>query len=382
MIFYSNEVIPVTTALATRLRQARERLLLTQDQVEESTGIGVSSLSEFENDHRQPNLDQLDRLARLYRRSGSWFLEDAPEPESVVLWRERPEPTLAADIGATFLRLCEQFRNLEIWCGEPVDADLPRMALPPRDRFRSSDAARLAKRVRDDLQLGDRPGEGLMRTLEEACGLKVFHLAFEPTGTAACTRSEAFGVGILLNSASVPWRRAFDLAHELFHLLTWEVFRPGWTGEPATAEDREEKFANVFAANLLMPEEPFRLAVGRRMAEPDPDQLGQVYAIAREFDVSVPAVLKRMAFLFRLQDESTAALQVWKRTSRLFEDRGGEPLQDRPDRFRALALSALRAGELSIGRFAEYMGISRYRAMSIARRLEEDGEEVDPPAPA
>ncbi|MEE8467074.1 MAG: ImmA/IrrE family metallo-endopeptidase, partial [Planctomycetota bacterium] len=150
----------------------------------------------------------------------------------------------------------------------------------------------------------------------------------------------------------------------------------------AIAEDREENFANVFAANLLMPDEPFRLAVERRMAEPDPDQLGQVHAIAREFDVSVPAVLERMEFLFRLRDESAAALQVWRRTSRLFEDRGGEPLPDRPDRFRALALRALRAGELSTGRFAEYMGISRYRAMSIARQLEDDGEEVDPAAPA
>lgn len=374
----------VTTSLADHLRRARERVHLTQEQVEQRTDIGTSTLSELENGHREPSLVQLDRLARVYGRSAAWFLEDAPEEaDEVVLWRQRPEQPVAAEVGARFLQLCEQFRDLEVWCDEPVDGELSKPTLRPRERFGFRDAARLAKHVRDDLQLGDRPGEGLMRTLEEVCGVKVFHLRVEPEGTAACAWSESFGAAVLLNAGNVPWRRSFDLAHELFHLLTWELFRPGWCGDPLVASELEERLANVFAENLLMPEEPFFLAVDRRMKSPDPGRIDQVHALAREFGVSVPAVLVRMKFLFDLEEEAVAAArEEWPRTARYFEDRDREPTPERPERFRALALTALRRGELSIGRFAEYMGISRYRAMAIAREQEEHGAEEDPAAPA
>jgi hypothetical protein len=53
----------------------------------------------------------------------------------------------------------------------------------------------LARSVRAQLGLGDRPALTLLRVLEEDYGVKVFHLPFEPTGTAACSRSQAFGDG-------------------------------------------------------------------------------------------------------------------------------------------------------------------------------------------
>jgi predicted HTH domain antitoxin len=36
-----------------------------------------------------------------------------------------------------------------------------------------------------------------------------------------------------------------------------------------------------------------------------------------------------------------------------------------PERYRALALRALREGELSVGRAAEYLGVSRQEAMAL-----------------
>jgi Zn-dependent peptidase ImmA (M78 family)/DNA-binding XRE family transcriptional regulator len=371
--------------LASRLQEARDRLRLTQDQVEGRTGIGKSTLSQFENAQRLPSLAQLERLAQLYRRAVTWFLDAGagPEPEAAVLWRDRPERSIAAEVGANFLRLCEQYRDLETWCQEPAGGEFSVPALPTHERFQRRDAVRLAKHVRDHLQLGDRPSGGLMSALEEVCGLKIFHLPFEPTGTAASSRSRALGAAVLLNSSNVPWRRSFDLAHEFFHLLTWRVFQAGWEGDPPVATAQEEKFANIFAENLLMPEEPFRLAVGRRMDPPDPGRIDQVHALAREFGVSVPAVLTRMRFLFRLEeDQISGARAAWQRISPCFKDRPAEPTPPRPERFTALALTALERGEISIGRFAEYMGISRYRAMAIARQQEEDGEEGDPSAPA
>src|SRR5690606_5159555 len=99
----------------------------------------------------------------------------------------------------------------------------------------------------------------LLSTLEEICRVKVFHLPFEPSGTAACSLSDRFGAAVLLNSNNIRWRRNFDLAHELFHLLTWNIFRQGEYLKKVS--DKEEQCANKFASNLLMPQEPLRLAI-------------------------------------------------------------------------------------------------------------------------
>jgi len=376
---------PTPAPIYQRLRTARARLHLTQATVAEKTGIGASSLSEFENGAREPSLGQIQALATLYQRSLTWMLGEEAETdgEPIVLWRQRPPAEQAAEISARFLRLSEQYRNLELWCGVHCECDLPEWDASGAQQFHSYDAAALAKRVRDELALGDRPGEGLLRTLDEACGVKVFHLAFEPSGTAACTRSESFGASILLNKNNVPWRRSFDIAHELFHLLTWKHFRSGSIGDDSLASEREESLANTFASNLLMPEEVFRLAVQRRAGGAPMGDVEQFYGVAREFGVSVDAVLVRLKQLFGMKDEAVESAKLqWRMWARIHEDRTRDDPDELPERYQALALTALRRGELSIGRYAEYVGVSRQKGLEIARAQEAHGDEVDPPAPA
>jgi len=375
-------------SLPLRLRSARLRLHLTQTAVAEQTGIGASSLSEFESGTREPNLSQLQALATLYQRSLAWMLGEGAdiEGEPLVLWRQRPPAEQAAEISARFLKLSEQYRNLELWCGVRSESALPECTLPEGDvasgqQFRAHDAAALAKRVRNELALGDRPGEGLLRTLDEACGVKVFHLAFEPSGTAACTHSDALGACILLNKNNVPWRRSFDIAHELFHLLTWKHFRFAVGNGDALASEREESLANIFAGNLLMPEEVFRLAVQRRTGGGTVGGVEQIYSVAREFGVSFDAVLVRMKHVLGTRDEVAERLkQQWRSWDWAGEDRLRDDPPELPTRYQALAVTALRRGEISIGRFSEYVGISRHKALEIARLQEVHGDEDDSPA--
>ena len=247
-----------------RLKYARLRAGLSGTQVRERTGIGESSLSEFENGKREPSLSQLQKLADLYRRSVSFFILEGPiVADPVVLWRMRPEEN-AEEIEVRFLRLCEQYHNLEVWCDERASVSLPQAKGEP-GRFGYGDAEELAKQVRRDLQLGDRPGQCLLAVLEEACGVKVFHLDFEPSGTAASAVSETFGAAVLLNAKNARWRRNHDLAHELFHLLAWSIFHP--TGGLTVTGDWEEKLATAFASSLLMPSEPFASAINLRARE-------------------------------------------------------------------------------------------------------------------
>lgn len=362
--------------LGPKLRTARERAGLSQAEACRRADLGGSSLSEFENDKRAPSLAQLEGLARAYSCSVSSMLSERPEPVTTVLWRQRP-PTGAEELEARFLHLAEQYANLERWCGDlGRSRPLSESATPEMDR---NAAEEMARAVRQRLGLGDRPALGLLRVLEEDYGVKVFHLPFDPTGTAACARSEAFGDAILLNAKNVRWRRNYDLAHELFHLLTWSVFRPA----SPTSTENEEKLADKFASALLLPEEALRSAVTRRLTDTNKLTTAALFEIARDFDVSIDALLWRLHDLYGSKDRdyTKQRLHALRAVAALYEERAHDDPPARPERFRALAVTTLRAGEMSIGRFAEYLSISRSEAMKYVEQEAAADEALELPTP-
>ncbi len=365
-------------SIAERLKYARERAALTLSQVQERTGIGRSSVSEFERGRREPKLSQLQALADAYRRPLSFFLEEGPIPRELVLWRKEPDEG-SREREVEFLQLCEQYHNLEMWCDERTLSSLPEPT-GGTSQFDYADAERLALAVRSELQLGDRPGHELLRVLEEVCGVKVFHREFSPSGTAASTRSDTFGPAVLLNSANVRWRRNFDLAHELFHLLTWHVFRSAGDVDSRVASDWEEKLATCFARNLLMPADVTRVAINNRVKD-GKVSFEALFDVARQFDVSVEALLWQTHFLFGRGPEDSEktreAIQHARQLVPLYEERDSTAPPRWPARYHALAVKALRRGELSIGRFAQYLEISRAKAMTYIEQEIEDEEEIE-----
>jgi len=368
-------------SIGDRLQYARQRAALTGPQVSESTGIGTSSLSDFENDKRSPSVSQLQKLAEVYRRSVGFFLEEGPPPREVILWRKRPDEE-APSVEMQFLKLCEQYHRLEMWCGEVIAPCLPKGS-GNAACYTYVDAEALAKQVRDQLELGDRPGLSLLTVLEEVCGVKVFHLDFKPTGTAASTWSDTFGAAVLLNKGSVRWRRNFDLAHELFHLLTWSVFRKSEDANVTSfcASEEEEKLATCFARNLLMPTDVVKKAYSDKRKE-GKLSFEAVFDIARQFDVSVEAILRHLSFL-GIVDRGMVdnAVDRARLLAPVLEDRQSTGPPTWPERYKALAMKALRHGSISIGKFAEFLEISRHEAMKYVEQEVTDDEEV-PVTPA
>lgn len=352
----------MTSQLGTKLKHARDQLGLTAQQVSEQTGIGASSLSEWEHDKREPSFAQLSQLASAYSKDVSFFLSDEPigAPE-VVLWREKPNNDSAISIENQLLSLARQYQRLEQLCGDPRPCKLEQSSLPAEE-FNQTVACALAHDFRKKYSLGERPASSLMSVLEEYCRVKVFHLDFDPSGTAACTRSEHFGAAILLNSKNIRWRRNFDLAHELFHLLTWSSFRDG--NASAQTSPEEETLANQFASCLLMPTEPLTLAVNFQCDENQQLDYDDLFEIARQFDVSVLALVWRLVHMrFISWDEGTAINEAIRGRVEIWDRRKSETPPLRPVRFEALALEAIEKGLISTGKFAQFMGVSRAAAM-------------------
>lgn len=349
-----------TAEIGNRLRRYRERLALTQSQLSDRVGMGTSSISEFESGKREPTVSQLKRLATALSTDVVELLAAGEAPALTVRWRERPSD--APSIEARFIKLCRQYRRLEQWAQEEEPVQLRRFDRCPST---TREAQLAASRVRQEMGLGDRPGLVLRKKLEDDWALKAFHLALEPSGTAACIWDGEFGAAVLLNARSSVARRTFDLAHELFHLMTW-----GLT-VPAASQGEEEKLANRFAAALLLPDEALREAVERRLRD-GRISIANMCELAREFGVSLEALLWRMHNVFRWTDpDKTRALIEYAYTLlpayQDFTPDKEEEAAELPERYRSLAVQTLRSGEISTGRFAEYMGVSRWQAMKHAK---------------
>jgi XRE family transcriptional regulator, fatty acid utilization regulator len=349
--------------IGQRLRERRDRLKLTLADLSSKAGVGVSSLSEFENEKREPTVSQLKKLATAMETDVAEFLSPVALREQTVRWRKKP--TNAEETEARFLKLCRQYRDLERWADEEKPVQLRKA-----DRFPSTwaEASALARQVRNEMQLGDRPGLTLQRKLEDEYGLKTFNLRIEPSGTAACTADPDYGHAVLLNSLNSRARRTFDLAHELFHLLTWETAN---SAANSLSDEAEEKLADRFAAALLLPETPLREAVDRRTKSERRISVGSISELAKDFGVSIDALVWGMHEVYGWRDqEGTKSLIARVRNlatpyEALTAD-DQENSSELPDRYRRLAIQALRSGEISVGRFAEYMGLRRWEAMKYA----------------
>lgn len=73
--------------IATRLKEAREYLGLSQQEVSESTGVSRSAISLVETGQRKVSAQELKAFARVYQRPVGFFTgEDAPAlPEDVSM---------------------------------------------------------------------------------------------------------------------------------------------------------------------------------------------------------------------------------------------------------------------------------------------------------
>lgn len=378
--FQNNLVKGMGKSIGEKLKIARKRMNFIQSQVSAQTGIGESSLSEFENNKRTPSLKELKLLADTYKQPITFFLSDVEERIEPVLWRAKPSHDFEKT-EANFLMLCERYSNLERWCDDFREQILPSVRTNP-DTFSYQYTENLANKVRVILQLGDYPGHELLSVLEEKCGVKIFQKPFNDNGSALSIKSEIYGLAMFINASEPRWRRNFDIAHELFHLLTWDTFR---LSQNNVGTEREESLANCFAANLLMPYDSVMASVNE-FATGNKLSLSSLFEIARLFDVSIEALLWRLHYVFRLgskNEDFTKNLIDKARSELLPENKRRENTSPPkwPERYKSLAIKALNTGKLSLGKFAEYLEISRSEAQEYLMQEDELSEEISIPSP-
>jgi len=244
-----------------RLKIAREKAGLTQAQLAEKLGFkDRQTLAAIEAGQRKMSAEELVRAMDVFGLDLDYFTDGFRlVGEGRFSWRadkNATEALLAAfehSAGcwvATYRRLCE-------WQG--IKTDLLQAHLPLNERSAFEDAVAAGEALGAEWKLGDQPAITLGHAIQENLRALVLYVE-APKGIsgAAC---KAPGVNaILINRREPEGRRNFDLAHEVFHLLTWEQMPPEHkeaievNHRGKGRHKRIEQLADNFAAALLMPE--------------------------------------------------------------------------------------------------------------------------------
>jgi Zn-dependent peptidase ImmA (M78 family)/DNA-binding XRE family transcriptional regulator len=376
--------------IAANLRRIRASKEISQAQVAEAASLSRGAYRKIESGMVQPRVRNIEAIALALQVP----VRELIEPIAVlgnVRFRSQKKLRTRAQILSNAGRWLSDYNGLEALLEtrrsfrlEGVGADVP--AGPDR-------AALAARAVRAVLGLTEHEPIRDICGLLDSAGVKVFPMNVASDGFFGLSVGPSDGgPAVVVNT----WERIsverwiFSAAHELGHLL----LHLDDYGQDREDEDAEhEKEADAFAAEFLMPDAVFqrewRETYGLSLVE-------RVIKVKRIFRVSYRTVLYRLA-----PDYSGWAPNVWvhfrsdyKRVTGQSLSKADEPaaLSDsefmtaapevlrgrepdhlsaadfREDRLAGLVRRAVEAGEISLGRGAEVLGLSliEMRALSAS----------------
>lgn len=256
---------------------------LSQQQLADAMGWNHhQTVSEVEQEKRDIKAAELAKLTEFFSVPLSFFLSSDDRKRSI----------LAHGTGfpkESFLKRCEDYIAIEtlLYQNKSGPALLPKMNLAIQ-KWQIEDAYHLATELRHSLHLGAYPAQSLFKALEEQAGVR-FMSEQSPQGpTSGCSRfeNECF---IWINETKAQ-NVAFMIAHELFHLITFDAALHE-SLKNNKHNHKNELLADAFATGLLVPEEQLRLELSRLNQRL---QLSDVVTIASQFHVSPEALLHRL----------------------------------------------------------------------------------------
>lgn len=351
----------VNSELANRLKEAREALGLTLGEASKRLGFShYQTLSNIENGEREVKASELSAFSKVYFVSISNLLgEKKLQARNAFLWRYPPQDERKKQIEAAIFYRCEQYSLLERLLNLKVKKGTLPYVTTLEELGSNAKMMNLAEKLHDYLGLGSRPAITMQKVLEQDFGVKIL---FEemPGGSAVSTLNSELGPIVVINSAETPWMRNYDLAHELFHLITWKAVSLKDLEDQAYFNEIEKK-AEKFASILLLPGSEVRAEVAERLETQKQFTYSDVVDIAVEFGVSAKALLYRLANLRMLEWEEADKIAKDQELSEISRHKRREEKGEKPtsERFISLAVRCLRKGLISRGIFAEMIGRDR-----------------------
>ena len=246
--------------LGRRLRVARETRGLSQQAVAEALGLPRTAMTQMEAGNRSVSTLELAKLAELYLRPVSYFLQETArgEDEDVLVALHRAAPGLDGDPAtheevARCVSLCRQGVALERVLGRSPRSGPPSYeARLPRSSWEAvAQGEQTAVEERQRLGIGNAPIADISELIASQ-GIWASGVGLPNDMSGVFLRHRSIGFAILVNASHPRGRKRFSHAHEYAHALL-DRDRTIAISSTGNSSEMVERRANAFAAAFLMP---------------------------------------------------------------------------------------------------------------------------------
>ncbi|MBY4617748.1 XRE family transcriptional regulator [Rhizobium redzepovicii] len=348
----------MTTTIGARIKSLREQRRLSQEDVAEKFGFNDrQTLSAIETGDRKVAADELLRAVQIFGVPIDYLTDPFMlAGEGRFSWRQTGvDGDGLRGYEESAGRLIAAFRTLARQTGHKPPLMRPALSLSKQSSY--NDASAAGERFAAEFDLGDVPARRLADAMEKLGILVLMVDPIDGVSGAACRLPELDVV--LINRNEIPGRRHFDLAHELFHILTWEKMPPEHIEEAMPKRrNRVEQLADNFASALLMPG-----AVLDRFGEwgglTDEKLVDRLNEVADEMLVTSQALRWRLVGMKRLSRELSNAISGddLRNNGRTKPGKPETPpLFSKP--FVQIVAAALDEGQTSMRRIASILGLA------------------------
>ena len=340
----------------TRFKALRQERGLSQDRLARMFGFkDRQTVSAIETGVRRVSASELMLAVEKLNAPLDYFTDPFRlDGEGLFSWREKGVGRLELnEYERTASRWVGAYRTMAAWLGRRTPLMRRSLGLTKVSRF--EDAVNAGERFVDEFELGDIPAQRLATVMQDQLGILVLMVdAYQGISGAACRLPELDTV--LIARGEVAGRRNFDLAHELFHILTWEAMPPEHVEDVSDfGGNHMEQLANNFAAAVLMPRAALESIVDWGQLPMD-GLIARLNATADELNVTASALRWRLVSLRQLtkgraQEIPEADLRNNGRERSL----PPPPLFSRP--FVNVVSTAIAQGHVSVRRAAALIGL-------------------------
>ena len=340
--------------IGLRIKALREERKLSQDDLARVFGFkDRQTVSAIETGERRVSADELILAIETLGEPLDYFINPfLLAGEGKFSWRQ-------SNVGLAQLHAFERVagrwiaanRRLAPEVGRP--APYLRQALKLNTRSTFEDAMAAGERFAKDFELGSVPTKRLAEVMERRLGVLVIMVdAIDRVSGAACRLPDLDAV--IINRHEVPGRRHFDLAHELFHILTWDMMPPEHVEEATeVSKNRVEQLANNFASAVLMPAWALE-----RFGAPGDDTVKWLNATADALEVTATALKWRMVALGRLDHAQAKAIPDAALRNNGHKVARIEPPPLFSKQFMEVIALAIKQGQISARRAADILDLT------------------------
>lgn len=377
------------TEIGRRLRVARESMNLTQANVAREINMARTTLISIEQGQRRIRINELQKLAALYKISANAILRDEVVcPDLVPRFRRLGQSTDTTVEEA--IQILNVLVSAETELENALGIKRVKQYLPERQVLHGDIRERAeqnAQELRNWLGLGPGLILDIVSILEQRLGIRVYLRKIDSKISGLFAYGEDVGACILLNANHPIDRIRQSAAHELGHFYLARQ-RVEILTKDNVPNSREERYANHFARCFLTPAREVKERFANITAGQSHFTRRHVIILAHEGGVS------REAMVRRLEELSLVKKGTWDwflSNGGITDEQARQVLGDLPERHVGVSQSgrfvpprlgllvreASKRNLYSEGQFAQLLRLSRHEVREVLDGVEKEQEEAN-----